>query len=171
MLKRITLSLLLALSFGSVSFAADEDDYYALAKFQLPEGVVLEGGGLEMMPDGKLAASSRRGEIYMIANDLKQADSRVAKYFRRALDLNPDFKRNRDWSQRQLPRLRRLQALALLRHTSRLDARRRQSTEAAGLAGNRNPSDRVGSQSSAEAACDVRDVPAVGSRFTGETSG
>lgn len=40
------------------------------------------------------------GEIYMIANDLKQADSRVAKYFRRALDLSPDFKRNKDWSQR-----------------------------------------------------------------------
>lgn len=28
-------------------------------------------------------------EIYIIANDLKQADSRVAMYFRRALDLNP----------------------------------------------------------------------------------
>jgi phage terminase large subunit-like protein len=38
------------------------------------------------------------GEIYMIANDLKQADSRVAKYFRRALDLNPEFKKA--WSQR-----------------------------------------------------------------------
>jgi len=38
------------------------------------------------------------GEIYMIANDLKQADSRVAKYFRRALDLNPAFKKQ--WSQR-----------------------------------------------------------------------
>ena len=38
------------------------------------------------------------GEIYMIANDLKQADSRVAKYYRRALDLNPAFKKQ--WSQR-----------------------------------------------------------------------
>ena len=38
------------------------------------------------------------GEIYMIANDLKQADSRVAKYYRRALDLNKDFKGT--WSQR-----------------------------------------------------------------------
>lgn len=33
------------------------------------------------------------GEIYMIANDLKQADSRVAKYFRRSLDLNPEYKK------------------------------------------------------------------------------
>ena len=38
------------------------------------------------------------GEIYMIANDLKQADSRVAKYYRRALDLNSEFKGK--WSQR-----------------------------------------------------------------------
>lgn len=29
------------------------------------------------------------GEIYIIANDLKQADSRVAMYFRRAFELNP----------------------------------------------------------------------------------
>ena len=32
------------------------------------------------------------GEIYFIANDLNQADSRVAMYFRRAMELNPDFK-------------------------------------------------------------------------------
>lgn len=33
-------------------------------------------------------------EIFIIANDLKQADSRVATYFRRALKLNPFFKGN-----------------------------------------------------------------------------
>lgn len=31
-------------------------------------------------------------EIYIIANDLKQADTRVANYFRRALELNPEFR-------------------------------------------------------------------------------
>lgn len=33
------------------------------------------------------------GEFYIIANDLKQADSRVANYLRRALALNPKFKK------------------------------------------------------------------------------
>lgn len=32
------------------------------------------------------------GELYVIANDLKQADSRVAHYLRRAIQLNPAFK-------------------------------------------------------------------------------
>ena len=33
------------------------------------------------------------GEFYVIANDLKQADSRVAMYLRRALSLNPNFRK------------------------------------------------------------------------------
>ena len=46
--------------------APREDDYYRLIKFPIPEGVVLEGGGLELMPDRKLAISSRRGDIYLV---------------------------------------------------------------------------------------------------------
>lgn len=33
------------------------------------------------------------GEFYVIANDLKQADSRVAHYIRRAVELNPEMRR------------------------------------------------------------------------------
>lgn len=33
------------------------------------------------------------GEYYIIANDLKQADSRVSKYVRRAIELNPKLRR------------------------------------------------------------------------------
>lgn len=33
------------------------------------------------------------GEFYVIANDLKQADSRVAHYIRRAIELNPNMRR------------------------------------------------------------------------------
>jgi phage terminase large subunit-like protein len=36
---------------------------------------------------------SEYGEYYVIANDLKQADSRVAKYIRRAIELNPKLRR------------------------------------------------------------------------------
>jgi glucose/arabinose dehydrogenase len=45
-----------------------EADYYPITTFQTPEGVVLEAGAFQLMPDGKLAVASRRGEIWMIAD-------------------------------------------------------------------------------------------------------
>ena len=45
-----------------------EADYYTIHPLPIPDGVVLEAGALEMLPDGRLAASSRRGEIYLIEN-------------------------------------------------------------------------------------------------------
>src|SRR5260370_33970945 len=61
--------------------APTEDDYYKLLRFQVPEGVVLEAGAIEMMPDGKVAVSSRRGEIWMIDNAYA-ADPKDAKFTR-----------------------------------------------------------------------------------------
>ncbi|NND97871.1 MAG: hypothetical protein HKN47_11140 [Pirellulaceae bacterium] len=43
-----------------------EADYYPITTFQTPEGVVLEASGFQLMPDGKMAVCSRRGEIWMI---------------------------------------------------------------------------------------------------------
>lgn len=45
-----------------------ENDYYKIAKIAIPEGIVLEVGGLVTMPNGNLAASTRRGEVYIIEN-------------------------------------------------------------------------------------------------------
>ena len=50
--------------------APTEADYYPLVTLPIPDGAVLEAGALEMMPDGKLAVSTRRGEIYLVANPL-----------------------------------------------------------------------------------------------------
>ena len=54
----------------SSTFAADkpltEDDYFPITSFVIPEGIVLEAGGLDLSPDGKLAISTRRGEIYLL---------------------------------------------------------------------------------------------------------
>ena len=47
---------------------ASENDYYSLQTLPIPEGVVLEVGGLEILPDGQLAVSTRRGEIWLIKN-------------------------------------------------------------------------------------------------------
>lgn len=45
-----------------------ENDYYKIIKVPIPEGIVLEVGGLTVMPNGDLAASTRRGDVWMIEN-------------------------------------------------------------------------------------------------------
>src|SRR5688572_18234961 len=47
-----------------------EDDYYKIVRFPIPEYMSLEAGGLEWMPDGKLAISTRRGDIYLLDQPL-----------------------------------------------------------------------------------------------------
>src|SRR4051794_20513416 len=50
--------------------AAAESDYYKILTYNIPAGVVLESGALEWLPEGKLAVSTRRGEIWLIDNAL-----------------------------------------------------------------------------------------------------
>jgi glucose/arabinose dehydrogenase/azurin len=47
---------------------ATESDYYKISTLPLPEGVVLEVGGMDVLPDGQLAVSTRRGEVWLIKN-------------------------------------------------------------------------------------------------------
>jgi glucose/arabinose dehydrogenase len=61
--------------------ADDEDDYYKLHRYTLPEGEVLEAGALEVLPGGKIAVGTRRGEVWMIDNGLTD-DPKDAKFTR-----------------------------------------------------------------------------------------
>jgi cytochrome c551/c552 len=45
-----------------------EEDYFKIAKVSAPEGVVLEVGGLTVLPNGDLGVSTRRGDIYIVEN-------------------------------------------------------------------------------------------------------
>jgi azurin len=45
-----------------------EKDFYALKTVAIPDNVKLEVGGIAVMPDGRIAASTRRGEIWIIQN-------------------------------------------------------------------------------------------------------
>jgi cytochrome c551/c552 len=56
-----------------------ENDYYKIAKIAIPEGIVLEVGGLVTLPNGDLAAATRRGEVYFIQNPY--SDTPVFKLF------------------------------------------------------------------------------------------
>jgi hypothetical protein len=63
----------IGLGFSPVTAADDapkEADYYKIVPLEVPEGVVLEAGAFEWLPDGKLAISSRRGEIWIVRDPL-----------------------------------------------------------------------------------------------------
>jgi glucose/arabinose dehydrogenase len=45
-----------------------EADFYKIVTIPIPEGVILEVGGLAALPDGRLAVSTRRGEVWLVQN-------------------------------------------------------------------------------------------------------
>jgi cytochrome c551/c552 len=45
-----------------------EETYYRIIKIPVPEGVVLEVGGICNLPNGNLAASTRRGDVWVVEN-------------------------------------------------------------------------------------------------------
>ncbi|MEA2630582.1 MAG: hypothetical protein QOE66_801 [Chloroflexota bacterium] len=67
--------------------AKAEEDFYKIETFEIPREIVLEAGALEMLPDGKLAVSTRRGEIYLVENPLAD-DLKQAKFTRFAHGLH-----------------------------------------------------------------------------------
>src|SRR5258708_6495079 len=47
-----------------------EEDYYKIIQIPIPSDVTLECGGMEFLPDGTLAVSTRRGDIYFVEKPL-----------------------------------------------------------------------------------------------------
>ena len=45
-----------------------EDDYYKIITLPTPEGILLEVGGVAIMPDGRVAVCTRRGEVWLVEN-------------------------------------------------------------------------------------------------------
>ncbi|MEO8335370.1 MAG: plastocyanin/azurin family copper-binding protein [bacterium] len=68
---------------------ANESDYYRMSSIPIPEGVVLEVGGLETLPDGRLAVATRRGEVWIVENPGGRPHfSRFAEGLHEALGLS-----------------------------------------------------------------------------------
>ncbi|MEZ6065387.1 MAG: hypothetical protein R3B90_06680 [Planctomycetaceae bacterium] len=70
-MPRLPLATLLLVLLGTLLPADDqrlptEDDYYPITRFTAPEGEVIEASAFQLMPDGKVAVASRRGEVWMI---------------------------------------------------------------------------------------------------------
>ncbi len=70
-MKNIVLCILLASILNQVNGQnklKTEDDYYRIVTIPIPHDVELEVGGLAVIPDGKLAVCTRKGEVWSISN-------------------------------------------------------------------------------------------------------
>lgn len=63
-----------------------EPEYYRIIALDIPKDIILECGALALMPDGRLAVGTRRGDIYMVEGAF--ADPPTPKFTRWAAGLH-----------------------------------------------------------------------------------
>ncbi|HLR25252.1 MAG TPA: plastocyanin/azurin family copper-binding protein [Fodinibius sp.] len=77
LLQRVLIIFLFVGTNSIVSLAQDdiptESDYYSIVDISIPDDIILEVGGMDLLPDGRLAVCTRRGEVWLI-EDPYQAD-------------------------------------------------------------------------------------------------
>ena len=76
-MKNIVLTTLLSLgclAAQAQSKAKTEDDYYRIVTMPIPQTIQMEVGGLAVLSDGRLATTTRRGEVWMISNPYMKGD-------------------------------------------------------------------------------------------------
>ena len=71
MVKRIGLLSAFVLAFAA-DLDAQEEDYYRIVTLPVPETVPFEVSGLERLPDGRIAAAIRRGEVWLVEGAYKE---------------------------------------------------------------------------------------------------
>jgi cytochrome c551/c552 len=69
--------LLAFATFAQKTNSKTEQDYYEIKTLPIPKEIYLEVGGLATMPDGRLAVSTRRGEIWIIENPYQTTNHQV----------------------------------------------------------------------------------------------
>jgi glucose/arabinose dehydrogenase len=68
-------------AFGQKPSQKTEHDFYEIKTLPIPKDLYLEVGGLATMPDGRLAVSTRRGEIWIVENPYQKNSHQT--YYRR----------------------------------------------------------------------------------------
>lgn len=61
-------ALILATLWVSLVAQPKEEDYYKIITMPVPEGILLEVGGVTTLPDGRVALSTRRGDVWLVEN-------------------------------------------------------------------------------------------------------
>ena len=81
-MKNVIKIFISVLTFSSV-FAQNtaENEYYRIITLPVPEGILLEVGGITTMPSGDVALATRRGDIWIISNAYMNNGS--APYYRK----------------------------------------------------------------------------------------
>lgn len=65
----VILVLSVCLTFPSIAQESPkEEDFFKIAKVPAPEGILLEVGGLSMLPNGSLGVATRRGDVFVVEN-------------------------------------------------------------------------------------------------------
>ncbi len=57
---------------SSAQESPKEEDFFRIMRLSAPEGIVLEVGGLTLLPNGDLGVSTRRGDVYIVENPTSQ---------------------------------------------------------------------------------------------------
>ncbi len=52
----------------NTALPVSESDYYPIVNLPVPEGIVMEVGGMVTLPNGSLALGTRRGEVWIVEN-------------------------------------------------------------------------------------------------------
>jgi cytochrome c551/c552 len=73
----IALLLISLCAFAQKPSQKTEKDYYEIKTLPIPKEIYLEIGGIATMPDGRLAVSTRRGEIWIIENPYQTTNHQV----------------------------------------------------------------------------------------------
>ena len=68
LLAALTLLTALTILTAPAALAQSENDYYKMITLPIPSDLKLEVGGLALLPDGRMAAAIRKGEVWIIAN-------------------------------------------------------------------------------------------------------
>ena len=68
LVKRLVPVALFTLTAAAAQAAEEPNPYYRIVTYAVPKGMNLEASGLAVLPDGKLAVSIRRGEVWIIQN-------------------------------------------------------------------------------------------------------
>ena len=98
---------------AAVAQAATQSDYYDRQEIPLPEGEVMEIGSIALMPDKKVAVTTRRGDLWICEGAYGDALSKV-KWSKFASNLHEPlgmFWKNKSLWLTQRPEVTRIQDL------------------------------------------------------------
>lgn len=67
-LALFTAATLLLSNSSTAQESPKEEDFFRISRISTPEGIILEVGGLAVLPNGNLGISTRRGDVYIVEN-------------------------------------------------------------------------------------------------------